>query len=525
MTIINVVSVTSGSPQVTRVSGGVWDNVLPGAIFFIPGDTQEYVVATVVAVGAGLTPTTLFLTTNYAGLNNANATASLSIDFTPNKNLPLINTGDIAAASLYNRAMGILDEEPSNVLPHHGPTHRPLGDDPIPFADTNDGGLWPVISGDPTNVLTADGAEKDITIVDLMGYNSITNPNFEIDQRTAGQPITFGGTKLLLDRWNSGIVGATMLGTAQVISAGGGITQGITGFTSANGVTGNSFLRVQISTLQSTLAAGDFMQLFQNVEGPRFRELVGNPHSIKVLVRSTVTGLKFGVSLRDPTAAHSCVQLATIPVPNVWTSINMPNYPAWTTAGSFLMTPGVAGYILGITLAAGTTFTNPSNNAWNNGNFLGAVGQSNFFANPVGSQFDIAFVQHQQGSNCSRFIDIPYLDNLLECQRYYTTSYPQGMAPGTVNSVGPVSFYIPATAHAIIPVRFPRRMARTPTSVVGYSTITGATGTVRNVSGAADVTIASAALAGDTGFNGFNLSAPFASLAQCAFHWTADTGF
>ena len=57
-----------------------------------------------------------------------------------------------------------------------------------------------------------------------------------------------------------------------------------------------------------------------------FRELAGDVHSVSLLVRSSVAGLKFGLILRDsPTTTKTLAKLCTIPSSGTWTLIQLPN--------------------------------------------------------------------------------------------------------------------------------------------------------------------------------------------------------
>ena len=143
-----------------------------------------------------------------------------------------------------------------------------------------------------------------------------------------------------------------------------------------------SLLRVTVTTTQASLAPGDYFAFQQFVEGPDFRELQNDVHSVSLLVRSSVAGLKFGISLRDPpTATKTLTKLCTIPTANTWALVALPGLPVWPS-GNFSYAPGLQGYLFQITLAAGTTWASPANDTWQSGSFLGAVGQSNFQQEP-----------------------------------------------------------------------------------------------------------------------------------------------
>jgi hypothetical protein len=188
------------------------------------------------------------------------------------------------------------------------------------------------------------------------------------------------------------------------------------------------------------------------------------------------------------------------------------------------MSPGAPCYLLTICLASGSTLIPPLNNSWQAGNFTGAVGMDNFASKAVGTTFDIAFVMHQRGVVCTRFVDVPFERNLSDCQRYFAKSYSFATIPGTATILGATSFYVPASSQPITPIHFPRSMINSGT-VKAFSPATGAVGNVRDVTNAADRPVTATIGVGDSGFTGFNIAAPIATTINYQFHWTVDSGF
>jgi hypothetical protein len=353
----------------------------------------------------------------------------------------------------------------------------------------------------------------------LRSYNAVGNPNFEVDQRQPGTsgPISGG----MIDRWVSIKTGmASATGTIQQLPAG----LPDLCIPGTNFRISRAFLRVTLTAQQASLAAGDQLYLHQEIEGPNWRELSNDVHSVALLVRSSVAGLKFGLTLRDPVSvSQSLTKLCTITSANTWTLIQLPNIPVWPS-GNFQPAPGISGYRLDIVLSAGSTFTATANDVWQSGNFLGALGQSNFAASPVNSTFDIGFLQHEPGSLCTTFQDKPFSQNLTECLRYYDKSYSYAVKPGTVTSPG-IQVFVPAGGvNPITPIRFKQIMATQPT-MTGYNYTTGAINSVRDATNSADRAISSTASTGDGGFNGFNVTGGVSTIWQALFHYTADTGW
>jgi hypothetical protein len=205
----------------------------------------------------------------------------------------------------------------------------------------------------------------------------------------------------------------------------------------------------------------------------------------------------------------------------------LPNLPLWTAAGNFVNTPGNLGYQLILSLACGSTYTSPANGTWQNAQFLGALGQSNFAASPVNSTFDIAFVQHEPGPVCSGLIDCPFTQNLNECKRYFAKSYDYGTLPGTVTNNGQINM-ITIAGGGLSATRFPRSLAKLPvysSNLKIYSPQTGALNNVYDNSGtAADKAVSNVAYIGLDGFGVINFTAGGVGSYAMA-HYIADTGW
>jgi hypothetical protein len=404
----------------------------------------------------------------------------------------------------------------------------------IPLASATQQGLMALISGLSSDYIGGDNASHNLASaiqpviwsVRLRSFNAVGNPNFEVDQRNVGMAVSnpVAGT-FVVDRWfkgGSGTYGVTCQSTAQAIGGSNPILVPGTSFRPSSHT-----LQYTLTTAQTTLAAGDFLCIRQLVEGSVMRELINDVHSISLLVQSTVAPLTFSVALRDgPPITTSIVYPCTINTANVWQLITLPNIPLWASGGNWTMIPGVQGYDLIITLACGSTYIAPATGTWQNGSFLGASGMSNWCNNPINTtSFYLAFVQHEPGALCTTLIDKPFSQSLDECLRYFVASYDYGTKPGTAsNSNGAPQMWTPANLHPYTPITFPHKLAKFPTTIIGYSPSTGASGNIRDWSSGIDRAISSTASAGMSGFNGFTLTTPNAAVANQAFHYTADTG-
>ena len=351
----------------------------------------------------------------------------------------------------------------------------------------------------------------------LRSYNSVMNPNFEVDQINAGITVANANARTI-DRWGTFKAG-TLVASAQQIAANNLVIPG-TSFA----ITSN-YYRVTLTTAQASLGASDSLQVRQVIEGPQWRELQSDVHSISLLVRTSVAGLKFGVNLRDTPTTTNLTKLCTVPSANIWTLIQLPNIPVWA-AGNFIYTPGVASYVLTMTLSAGTTATTSANDTWQNSTtaLVGAVGQDNFVSKPVNSTFDVAFVQHEPGPVCSTLQDKPFSQNLDEALRFYQKTWPYGTAVGANSLLGLKSLIAPtASTSAFGPISFIKPMAKPPTVTI-YSQ-TGVSGSVVDGGSVTHTGAAPGATIGDAGFASISFTTATTGAMQVNCHYTADTGW
>lgn len=474
-----------------------------------------------VAAGSSYTAFTNAGAYTSAGSNTANAGISV--------NAATLPAGSAAAATLpAGTASNSGSDTPHNTMPpftvacyiiraSYGISVGPT----VPLADTTQPGLLYQVSGlttdfvDGTNHCQDLGSAIRTLAPTWRSYNSVGNPNMEIDQIHVGTSVATPANKAI-DRWVVSKSG-TNAGTAQQIDVAGGVA-----------IAGTSFpisakcLRYTLTTQSASLAATDFILFQQTIEGARLRELMGGSTTVTIAVRSSIAPLKFCISLRDNASAYSCCQLVTLTNANAWTTITV-NMPTWTPSGTFSILPGAVGYLLAIGLAAGTTYTATTLGSWIAGNFLGATGQDNFASKPVNSTFDVAFVQHEPGTSFGGFLDKDYQTNLTECQRYWVKSCASNIVPGAAGTGGEIWFYSLSTLYAMGSAPFPVTMAKTPT-VTTYNSVSGVINGAQSYPAGTAITGVTVPVASDKGTN-YISGATYVSGQQYRFYYVADTGW
>ena len=353
-------------------------------------------------------------------------------------------------------------------------------------------------------------------------FNAVGNGNFEIDQRLVGYSpgavyaVTNGGFNI--DRWFNAKNGTMALNTQQLTAAIDvpGTTFRITG----------KVLRFTLTTAQASLGASDGLQIVQNVEGSVFRELASGVHSAQILARSSVANLVFALGLTDwngTTVTRSLIKLCTMGAANTWTLIQLPNLPAWPFTGSNLSTePGAASYRLGVTLAAGSSSIAPAAGTWQTGAYSGVAGMSNFANQAVNSTFDLAFVQHEPGAECTALMDVPFAENLRNCQRYYCKSYPYKTSYGTPGYPGMRSVVCLQSSYPDSFTPFPVPMC-TIALVTAFNPQNGSQNSVYDYVNSIARGTTGTLYTGESGFCGFSTSSTPTAVWEAGYHFTADT--
>jgi hypothetical protein len=444
----------------------------------------------------------------------------------PSSTIPIMDgAAAVGTGTTYARADHVHPSDTSRMAVGAAPTAHQAshvtGSDQIPLASSSTKGLMNQTSGNTTDFI--DGTNNNqplqpvIWSVRLRSFNAIGNPTFEVDQKNVGN--TIANPVALLDRWGFNKAGTMTVTGGQILPSVLPVVPG------TNFLISRAALMIQLTTQQATLGASDYVFINQVIEGPSFRELSQDVHSLSLLVYSSVANLKFAVALRDPASAKSLVKLCTIPNASTWTLIPLPNIPVWISGGNFSSAPGVAGYQLSICLATGTTFIAPAADTWQNGNFIGVPGMDNFVSKPVNSQFIVAFVQHEPGALCTTLIDCPFSQNLDNSLEYFCKSQDYGIANGSQsNGYFGMPIYVVTSPYAAGWVPFPKKMAKDPIVTI-YNPQNGAANSMADWNNVAHA-VSSVANIGQGGFNAINLASAPATLPNFVFgHYTADTGW
>jgi hypothetical protein len=387
-----------------------------------------------------------------------------------------------------------------------GPTGPPAG------VSTDSGNIATL--GSDANILVP---QSSITSMRLRSYNAVGNPNFEVDQRNAGTGIVnIGSSQFILDRWSFIKVGTMTVNATQ--STANWVIPG------TNYRITSKYLSVVLTGQETSLGASDYLQIRQFMEGPQWRELGGDTHSLSLLVQSSVAPLSFTVSLRDAQGGttKSWVHLCTITSVNTPTLITIPNIAVWPT-GNFTSAPGSIGYVLDINLAVGSGNMAATADVWQSANVIGLSAMDNWCSKALNSVFSIIFVQHEPGPTCTQLMDLDFVTNLSRCQRYFQRSYDYGVLTGAASTSGEVRTWVPLATTTIGGNQFFQPMAKSPT-VTCYRADTGGVNAVYDYNAVSGRAVASVNHSMG-GIIQINLTAPTSGAALLGYQYTADTAW
>jgi hypothetical protein len=233
--------------------------------------------------------------------------------------------------------------------------------------------------------------------------NRIINGGMDIAQRGTSFAAIAAGT-YSMDRWIWGQDGAMVCTVSQS--------------TDVPNNTFQSSYKVDVTTVDSSIAAGDFAVIQQYIEGYNVRDLIGTTFTLSFWVKSPKTGVHC-VGLRNvPPVDRSYVKEYTIISANSWEYKTLTVPSGLITAGTWNWTNGT-GLLLDFVLAAGATFQTTAD-AWQTGNFLATANQVNVMDNTA-NDFFITGVQLEPGAVATPFERRIFGQELALCQRYYTT--------------------------------------------------------------------------------------------------------
>ena len=314
------------------------------------------------------------------------------------------------------------------------------------------------------------------------GNNLIINGAMRIAQRGTSFAAVAANT-YTLDRWFYN-KGGVMVHT---------ITQDTDVPTVAQaGVLFTNSLRLNLTTADIAIAAGEFAHFSQIIEGYNFQRIAQRAFTASFWVKATTTGV-YSIAFRNSGNDRSYVSNFTISVTATW-EFKTINVLASPSAGTWNYTTG-SGLAVAIVLAVGTTYHTTAG-AWQTGSFLGTATNVNG-TNTGATDFRIVGLQVEPGSVATEFELDPIENEISRCQRYFWKSFAFATAPAQSAGGAGALNYRASTAGLVANSRtvfFPVLMRTVPT-IITYNP-NAANANWRNVALAADSGVPSVSAVG-----------------------------
>jgi len=362
-----------------------------------------------------------------------------------------------------------------------------------PAARTN---LGSGTTGDAIFVASSVQTVRDVLALNQFGWrNRVRNGRMLINQRVLASTTANGA--YVVDGWLLQNTGTNRVTGSQLA---------VSGILPAENV-----FRIQVTGTAGAPAAGDLYGGYQPVEGYSVADLgwgtagaVGVVTSIRV--RSSVAGT-YALSFRNGASNRSYIAQFNINSANTFEDKVL--YIPGDTTGTWLTNNGI-GLFAEVTVACGSTYATTSG-SWQAGNFAGLTGQTQLTAT-AGATFDFTLMQVEPARVATQpatpFEWIPFDEELRRAQRYLFSSYPYGVASGTVDFVNALRAYAADASNAWLMMKWPVQMRAAPPGSVIYGPSTGTVNQARNSSSGATVTVTSGT---------FGQTAPYAITSSGGF--------
>jgi hypothetical protein len=306
--------------------------------------------------------------------------------------------------------------------------------------------------------------------------NLIDNSNFDIWQKEVSFTSPASGD-MLADRWAVRYVGDEIAVD---------VTQEADVPADASAGPSTYSLKIEITTEEDAVAAGDYFILEQRINGTSCGFLRWNAGVVyhrdaylSFWVKSSETGTYY-VSVRNSAEDRSFIGSYTVDQANTWEfktiAVDAPD------TGTWIIVDGI-GIKVGFCLGAGTDWHGSV--AWQSANKLSTVSQEQWFT-AAGATFQVSAINFHEGKWERPYVPPEFHEELDHLELYYQKSLAYGTHfDGANTELGNIEL-VRGNAHDPVAVQFRRRMRATPTSVDVYSASTGAVDHIHDESTAAD---------------------------------------
>jgi hypothetical protein len=255
--------------------------------------------------------------------------------------------------------------------------------------------------------------------------------------------------------------------------------------------TSNYSIKMDCTTADASIAAGDLCAMQYRVEGFDQVPLTGKYGTLSFWVKGVKTGTHCVAFISGSNDASYVVEY-TINTASTWEKKEI-TVLFNDSAGTWNTTTGV-GMTIAFAAAVGSTFQTTAD-AWQSGQYYGTSSQVNA-CDHTDNNLWLSQVKLELGQTATKFTSRPFAQELALCQRYFEKSSDLDVFVGDTDANGDI--YELATRNVAgytIGAQFLVSKRETP-SIVLWNPVTGNTGKIAN---SGDKT----GVAGGIGFNGF----------------------
>jgi hypothetical protein len=284
--------------------------------------------------------------------------------------------------------------------------------------------------------------------------------------------------------------------------------------------------KITVQTAEASMGAADLLLMENKIEGYVMAPFQGRPLSLQFWVKTSLIG-QYYVSLTNSNNSASYIAPYTVVTANVWQLVQIQNIPQMPTGtGTWNFTTGL-GLQLTWALALGSTAQTISGNvgSWiTTTGVYGTSAQVNV-ANNTSNTWEITGVQLEAGTVCNPLAFVPFVPQLMLCQRYFIKSVPYANAIGGVSSSGQyvVQTIASASVNQLPNIQFPQEMRIATTYGTNFTFYSPSAGTAARVDiGGTPATISSVSGISSKGLPNIALSSAAAANGQMTFHFVAD---
>jgi hypothetical protein len=233
----------------------------------------------------------------------------------------------------------------------------------------------------------------------------VINGSMQVDQRNSGSSVSAPHNTYTLDRLNTYQSGGGAYSVQQQTS----VTPAGFGFAA----------KINVDTIDSSIAAGDYYMLTYNFEGHDTAQLEFGTSNAKTVtlsfyVRSSLTGT-FSGAINNDASNRAYTFEYTIDSADTWERKTIT--VAGDQSGTWPGAVNTRSIKIRWALAMGSTYTNTAG-SWAAGDYYGTSNQVNLMAT-LNNTFYITGIQFEVGEQATPFEHRSFGDELARCQRYH----------------------------------------------------------------------------------------------------------